>query len=69
MLNELEKFESTLIDIATKEKNPEIRQQYSVLRKILLGSVDIKNKLPEWVSTCRNGDSFWDFISCYLALI
>lgn len=62
MMKELEKFESILLDIATKEKTPEVMQQYSVLRKRLLGIVDIKKKLPEWVSTCRDGASFWEFI-------
>jgi len=56
----LEAFKNGLVSRATG--GGLIESEYTTARKTLLGAPILKQKLPRFVTTCRNTDEFWGFI-------
>lgn len=60
LLEEVKAFQELLIDYSTGRDVEE--KEYKRLRKVLLSSPKVKNKLPEFIQDCRSLRQFWSFI-------
>ena len=59
----LEQIQEIMLARATHEHKEEDKVSYIRLRRALMQDENMRQRLPKVVSTCRNLDVFWEFIS------